>query len=66
MRAVLPPAQPEGGDKMTIEELIKIIGNVGFPIAVALYLLIVFGAKLDRLAESVDNLAKFIEGLGKK
>ncbi len=66
MRAAKPPAQPEGGDKMTIEELIKIIGNVGFPIAVALYLLIVFGAKLDRLAESVDNLAKFIEGLGKK
>ncbi len=51
---------------MTIEELIKIIGNVGFPIAVALYLLVVFGAKLDRLFESVDNLAKFIEGLGKK
>ncbi len=51
---------------MTVEELIKIIGNVGFPIAVALYLLVVFGAKLDRLSESVDNLAKFIEGLGKK
>ena len=51
---------------MTVEELIKIIGNVGFPIAVSIYLLVIFGNKLDRLSDSVDNLAYFIEGLNKK
>ncbi len=51
---------------MTVEELIKIIGNVGFPIAVALYLLVVFGNKLDKLSASVDNLARFIEQLHAK
>ena len=50
---------------MTIEELMKIIANVGFPIAVSLYLLVIFGNKLDKLSDAVDNLAHFIEGLNK-
>lgn len=60
-----PGFEYEGG-KMTVEELVKIIGNVGFPIAVALYLLVVFGNKLDKLSASVDNLARFIEQLHAK
>lgn len=48
-----------------MEELIKLIGNVGFPIAVSVYLLIAFGNKLDRLSDAVENLAKYIEGLSK-
>ncbi len=51
---------------MTVEEIIKVIGNVGFPIAISLYLLVIFGNKLDRLSDSVDNLSHFIEGLNKK
>ena len=50
---------------MTVEELMKIIANVGFPIAVSLYLLVIFGNKLDKLSDAVDNLAHFIEELNK-
>jgi len=46
-----------------MSELIKSIADVGFPIVVAVYLLIVFGAKIDRLSEVIDNLSKFVEGL---
>jgi hypothetical protein len=48
-----------------MEELIKLVGNVGFPIAVAVYLLVIFGNKLDRLSDAVEKLAKFIGGLEK-
>lgn len=44
-------------------ELIRSIANVGFPIVVAVYLLIVFGAKIDRLSEAIDNLSGFVESL---
>jgi hypothetical protein len=48
-----------------MDELVQLIGNIGFPIAVSVYLLVIFGTKLDRLSDAVENLAKFIEGLGK-
>jgi hypothetical protein len=48
-----------------MDELVKLIANLGFPIAISVYLLIIFGGKLDRLTDAVENLAKFIEGLGK-
>ncbi len=51
---------------MTVEGLMKIIANLGFPIAVSIYLLVIFGNKLDRLSSAVENLARFIDGLNKK
>ncbi len=48
---------------MSIEEIFKGVADFGFPIVVAIYLLIVFGAKLDKLTDAVDRLSHFIEGL---
>jgi hypothetical protein len=49
-----------------MNDMLRAIADVGFPIAIAIYLLIVFGGKLDRLADAVDRLSHFVEGLGKK
>ncbi|MGB9695633.1 MAG: YvrJ family protein [Caldisericaceae bacterium] len=46
-----------------VNEILKSIADFGFPIVVAIYLLVVFGAKLDKLSDSVDRLSHFIEGL---
>lgn len=63
-RAGFPSGKPaKGGRKM--EELVTLIANVGFPIAVTVYLLVIFGNKLDRLSDAVESLAKYIEGLSK-
>ena len=51
---------------MTIEEILKEIANFGFPIVVAVYLLFVFGNKLDRLTDAVEKLSRYVEGLNKK
>ncbi|MCR6546415.1 YvrJ family protein [Dehalobacterium formicoaceticum] len=48
-----------------MEELITIISNVGFPIAISAYLLIRIEKKLDTLSESIAELAKVIEFLKK-
>jgi len=37
-----------------MDELVSLIGNIGFPIAVSVYLLTVFGAKLDHMQASLD------------
>jgi hypothetical protein len=47
-------------------DILKAIADVGFPVVVSVYLLMVFGNKLDKLTDAVNNLTKFIEGLGKK
>lgn len=44
-----------------MDELVTLIGNIGFPIAVSVYLLTVFGGKLDRMQASLDRLADVIE-----
>ncbi len=41
---------------MSSEEILKAVAGVGFPTAVAVYLLIAFGNKLDKLTEAVNNL----------
>ena len=51
---------------MTIEEILKEIANFGFPIVVAVYLLMVFGNKLDRLSDAIEKLSRYVEGLGKR
>jgi uncharacterized membrane protein len=50
---------------MSVEEILKEIANFGFPIVVAVYLLMVFGNKLDRLSDAVEKLSRFVEGLSK-
>jgi len=49
-----------------MSDLLRAIADVGFPIVIAVYLLMVFGAKLDRLSEAVEKLTRYIEGLGKR
>ncbi len=51
---------------MSAEEILKAVAGVGFPAAVAVYLLIVFGNKLDKLTEAVNSLTHFIEGLERR
>jgi len=47
-------------------EFIQIIGNFGFPVALAIYLLVRFENRLELLRVSIDNLIKNIENLEKK
>jgi len=63
---------------MSVEEILKEIANFGFPIVYSLvtcalfqqvitvYLLMVFGKKLDRLSDAVEKLSRYVEGLGKR
>lgn len=44
-----------------MENIIQIIGNVGFPIAMAIYLLIIFEKKIDKLTESIDQLTDYLK-----
>lgn len=45
---------------MTINELIGIVGNVGFPVAVSAYLLIRLEKQLDSLSNSINKLNNII------
>lgn len=40
-----------------MEEIFNLVGNLGFPIAVTLYLLIRIEGKLDLLTQSINRLA---------
>lgn len=44
-----------------MEDMLKAIGNFGFPIVVSAYLLIRFEAKMEKLSESIVALTKVIE-----
>lgn len=44
-----------------MEDFIKLVANVGFPIAVAGYLLIRVETKIDKLTESIYNLSTVIK-----
>lgn len=44
-----------------MEELVILIGNLGFPIAVSAYLLVRFEKKIDILNESIKDLNILIE-----
>ena len=43
-----------------MEDFIKAIANVGFPIVVAAYLLIRIESKLDSLSTSIDKLSTIL------
>ena len=49
-----------------MNDVLRAIADVGFPIVIAVYLLMAFGAKLDRLSDAVEKLSRYVEGLGKK
>ena len=48
-----------------MSDVLRAIADVGFPIVIAVYLLMVFGNKLDRLSDAVEKLSRYVEGLGK-
>jgi hypothetical protein len=41
-----------------MEELVVLIGNFGFPVAVSMYLLIRLEGKLETLTESIHSLSQ--------
>ena len=45
---------------MTIDELIGLVGNVGFPVAVSAYLLIRLEKQLNSLSNSINKLNTII------
>lgn len=45
---------------MPVDAIVNLVGNVGFPIAISLYLLIRIEGKLENLTESINNLSKVI------
>ena len=49
-----------------MSDILRAIADVGFPIVITVYLLMVFGGKLDRLSDAVEKLTRYIEGLGKR
>lgn len=46
-----------------VEELINLISNLGFPIAISLYLLIRIEGKLENLTISINNLSQTINSI---
>jgi hypothetical protein len=44
-----------------MEEILKTIGNFGFPIVVSIYLLVRIEEKLQQLTESINKLAAVVE-----
>ena len=41
-----------------MDEMLKLVANFGFPIAVSAYLLVRIEGKLDQLTSSISELAK--------
>ncbi|MGB9804319.1 YvrJ family protein [Desulfofundulus sp.] len=48
-----------------VENILQAIGNLGFPIAVAAYLLVRIETKLENLAASIASLAQAVNALRK-
>ncbi|WP_199778637.1 YvrJ family protein [Priestia megaterium] len=46
---------------MKIDQWLNLIGNLGFPIVVAFYLLLRFEKKIDHLTEAINRIASNIE-----
>jgi flagellar biogenesis protein FliO len=55
----LPRVPSERRDK-SMEDFLKAVANIGFPIAVAAYLLIRIESKLDSLATSINQLSTIL------
>ena len=48
---------------MDLDQIVGIIGNYGFPIAVTGYLLMRMESKLDKLSGNIEELSRTIESL---
>lgn len=48
---------------MEANTIAEIIGNIGFPIVMTIYLLRNFGTKIESLDLSIQNLSKSIESI---
>ncbi|MHC1686093.1 MAG: YvrJ family protein [Clostridiaceae bacterium] len=48
-----------------MDNLVTLIGNVGFPIAVSVYLLVRIEGKLEVLSNSINNLSAVINHIEK-
>ncbi len=46
-----------------MNELIDLIANIGFPIAVSIYLLVRVENKLENLTNSINNLSQTINSI---
>lgn len=49
-----------------MDALVELIGNVGFPIAVSIYLLVRIERKLESLAYSINTLANVLNNIPNK
>ncbi|MEA4825379.1 YvrJ family protein [Clostridium sp. JNZ J1-5] len=48
-----------------MEALVSLIGNVGFPIAISIYLLVRIESKLENLTNSINMLSNVINNISK-
>jgi len=48
---------------MSYTDILRAVADVDFPVVVSVYLLMVFGNKIDKLSRAVDNLSKYIDAL---
>ncbi|MFA9398407.1 MAG: YvrJ family protein [Clostridiaceae bacterium] len=46
-------------------DVVNLVGNVGFPIAISIYLLVRIEGKLENLTSSIDALTKVITNIDK-
>lgn len=46
-----------------MDEIVALISNMGFPIAISLYLLIRIEGKLESLTTSINNLSQTINSI---
>lgn len=46
-----------------MEEVVNLVANLGFPIAISLYLLIRIEGKLESLTSSINNLSQTINSI---
>ncbi|GAA0109328.1 YvrJ family protein [Clostridium tertium] len=46
-----------------MEEIVNLVANLGFPIAISLYLLIRIEGKLESLTNSINNLSQTINSI---
>jgi hypothetical protein len=49
-----------------MDALVELIGNVGFPIAISIYLLVRIEGKLESLAYSINTLANVLNNIPNK
>lgn len=46
-----------------MDELVNLVANIGFPIAVSIYLLVRVERKLEGLTNSINNLSQTINSI---